>query len=69
VDLHDYTTRLRAPAQTIEVTPASRMTFARRPSIDISSMPAAVGAEEQVAASDAMDSPLDVPAFLRRSEG
>ena len=69
VDLQDYTTRLRAPAQSIEVTPASRMTFARRPSLDISSMPAAVGAEDQAAASESMDSPLDVPAFLRRSEG
>ena len=69
VDLQDYTTRLRAPAQSIEVTPASRMTFARRPALDISSMPAAVGAEDQAAASESMDSPLDVPAFLRRSEG
>ena len=41
VDLHDYTTRLRAPAQSIDVAATSRGAFARRPSLDL---PAALAA-------------------------
>jgi cell division protein FtsZ len=70
VDLHDYTTRLRAPAQqSIDMTAASRTTFARRQAIDMSSLPKAmaVGAEDQVRGMDEEPpSALDVPAFLRR---
>jgi cell division protein FtsZ len=64
VDLHDYTTRLRAPAQTIDVAATSRAGFARRPSLDLPATMAA-GAEDQ-AVRDEAASPLDVPAFLRR---
>jgi cell division protein FtsZ len=64
VDLHDYTTRLRAPAQTIDVAATSRAGFARRPSLDLPGT-MAVGAEDQ-AVRDEAASPLDVPAFLRR---
>jgi len=64
VDLHDYTARLRAPAQAIDVTTASRASFARRPPVDLPATLAA-GAEDQ-AVRDEAASPLDVPAFLRR---
>ena len=49
VDLHDYTTRLRAPAQTIDVAATSRAGFARRPSLDLPATMAA-GAEDQARA-------------------
>ena len=68
VDLHDYTTRLRAPAQqSIDMTAPARMSFARRQALDMSSLPKAmaVGAENQMPI-DEPESPLDVPAFLRR---
>jgi cell division protein FtsZ len=68
VDLHSYTTRLRAqPDGPIEVPVASRATFSRRPPLDLPNVPAAMaaGAENQ-SMPDALESPLDVPAFLRR---
>ena len=64
VDLHDYTTRLRAPAQSIDVAATSRGAFARRPSIDLPAALAA-GAEDQVLRDDGAGA-FDVPAFLRR---
>jgi cell division protein FtsZ len=64
VDLHDYTTRLRAPAQSIDVTAASRGAFARRPSMELPAA-LAVGAEDQ-AVRDEEPGAFDVPAFLRR---
>jgi cell division protein FtsZ len=67
VDLHTYTTRLRAqPDGPIEVPAgAGRVPFSRRAPLD---MPAAmaVGAENQSMPEDGLESPLDVPAFLRR---
>ncbi len=64
VDLHDYTTRLRAPAQSIDVAATSRGAFARRPSLDLPAALAA-GAEDQVLRDDGVGA-FDVPAFLRR---
>jgi cell division protein FtsZ len=67
VDLQTYTTRLRAqPDGPIEV-PAARAPFSRRAPLDIPALPVAMaaGAENQ-AGGDDLDSPLDVPAFLRR---
>jgi cell division protein FtsZ len=64
VDLHDYTTRLRAPAQSIEVTAASRGAFARRPSMELPAALAAGGEDQAVR--DEGASAFDVPAFLRR---
>ncbi len=64
VDLHDYTTRLRAPAQSIDVAATSRGAFARRPSLDLPAALAA-GAEDQVLRDDGAGA-FDVPAFLRR---
>jgi cell division protein FtsZ len=73
VDLHDYTTRLRAPSQSsIDLTATGRVSIARRAPLDLGSRPAvmAVGAEDQMVGADEPESPLDVPAFLRRqSEG
>jgi cell division protein FtsZ len=69
VDLHDYTARLRAPAQqSIDMTTPARMSFSRRPALDMSSLPKAmaVGAEDQSPVDEEPASPLDVPAFLRR---
>ena len=67
VDLQTYTTRLRAqPDGPIDVPAAAgRMPFSRRQPLD---MPAAMaaGAENQSVPGDSLDSPLDVPAFLRR---
>jgi cell division protein FtsZ len=67
VDLQTYTTRLRAqPDGPIDVpAAAARMPFSRRQPLD---MPAAMaaGAENQSVPGDSLDSPLDVPAFLRR---
>jgi cell division protein FtsZ len=68
VDLHSYTTRVRAqPDGPIEVPVSARASFSRRAPLELSSVPAAmaVGAENQ-SVPDALDSPLDVPAFLRR---
>jgi cell division protein FtsZ len=68
VDLHSYTTRVRAqPDGPIEVPVAARAPFSRRAPLELPSVPAAmaVGAENQ-SVPDALDSPLDVPAFLRR---
>ncbi len=62
--LHDYTTRLRAPAQSIDVAATSRGAFARRPSLDLPAALAA-GAEDQVLRDDGAGA-FDVPAFLRR---
>src|SRR5215208_7173789 len=64
VDLHDYTTRLRAPAQSIDVATTSRAAFTRRPSMELPTALAA-GAEDQ-AVRDEGASAFDVPAFLRR---
>src|SRR5215213_4353089 len=64
VDLHDYTTRLRAPAQSIDVATTSRAAFTRRPSMELPTALAA-GAEDQ-AMRDEGASAFDVPAFLRR---
>ena len=65
-DLSDYTPRRRASAQQpIDMTTAGRMAFGRRPSIDVSSLPKAIGAEDQAIA-DETSPQLDVPAFLRR---
>jgi hypothetical protein len=58
---------LRAqPDGPIEV-PAARAPFSRRAPLDIPALPVAMaaGAENQ-AGGDDLDSPLDVPAFLRR---
>ena len=68
VDLHSYTTRLRAqPDGPIEVPPAARA-FNRRAPLEMPALPAAMaaGAENQSMPSDGLESPLDVPAFLRR---
>jgi len=68
VDLHSYTTRLRAqPDGPIEVPPAARA-FSRRAPLEMPALPAAMaaGAENQSLGTDDLDSPLDVPAFLRR---
>jgi len=68
VDLHSYTTRLRAqPDGPIEVPPAARA-FNRRAPLEMPVLPAAMaaGAENQSLGTDDLDSPLDVPAFLRR---
>jgi cell division protein FtsZ len=68
VDLHSYTTRVRAhPDGPIEVPVSARASLSRRAPLELSSVPAAmaVGAENQ-SVPDALDSPLDVPAFLRR---
>ena len=67
VDLHSYTTRLRAqPDGPIEVPSAARA-FSRRSPLEMPALPAAMaaGAEHQ-SMGDGLDSPLDVPAFLRR---
>jgi cell division protein FtsZ len=64
VDLQDYTTRLRAPAQSIDVAAASRAAFTRRPSMELPTA-MAVGAEDQ-APRDEGETAFDVPAFLRR---
>jgi cell division protein FtsZ len=74
VDLHDYTARLRAPAQsTIDLTAAGRgVPMSRRAPLDLGHHPTAmaVGAEDQTLGGEEPESPLDVPAFLRRqSEG
>ncbi len=67
VDLQTYTTRLRAqPDGPIEV-PAARAPFSRRAPLEIPALPVAMaaGAENQSGGDD-LESPLDVPAFLRR---
>ena len=70
VDLHTFTTRLRAqPDGPIEVpVAAARAPFSRRAPLDMPAAPTAmaVGAENQAMPDDGLDSPLDVPAFLRR---
>ena len=70
VDLQTYTTRLRAqPDGPIEVpAAAARVPFSRRAPLDMPSVPTAMaaGAENQPLPGDGLDSPLDVPAFLRR---
>jgi cell division protein FtsZ len=69
VDLHDFTARLRAPAQqSIDMTTAPRVSISRRAGIDMTALPKAiaVGAEDQAPIAEEPASPLDVPAFLRR---
>jgi cell division protein FtsZ len=65
VDLSHYAVRTRAEP----LAPAAvRQTIVRRPSIDLPAPRAvAAGAEDQVV--DELESPLDVPAFLRQREG
>jgi len=70
VDLHNYTNG-RASSASIDMSATAKASFGRRSGIDMGSMPTAmaVGAEGQ-AADGEQESPLDVPAFLRRqSEG
>ena len=66
VDLSTYTS-VRAPAEERLVANGGRVVVARRPMLDLSS--AARSAPLPMAAAEGDDeSPLDVPAFLRRSE-
>jgi cell division protein FtsZ len=75
VDLHSYTTHLAAkPAQPSVADVPSRLTIARRAALDLPSpgrMAAASGDGRRPAheTDDDLTLELDVPAFLRRSEG
>jgi cell division protein FtsZ len=66
VDLHDYTQGRTSPAS-IDLSATAKASFGRRSGIDMGSMPMAmaVGAEDH-SADGVQESPLDVPAFLRR---
>jgi cell division protein FtsZ len=66
VDLSHYAVRARPNEPMAPV--AVRQSFVRRPTIDLPApLPLAVGGEDQ--AIDGLESPLDVPAFLRQREG
>ena len=79
VDLQSYTTHLSAKGAAAEPAAASRLTIARRPALDLPFGPArgtkstATAAGSAASAAPAEDHDLnmelDVPAFLRRSEG
>jgi cell division protein FtsZ len=82
VDLHSYTTHLAAKGSpAAEPAAASRLTIARRPALDLPFNPARAVRPPAAAASAGSRAPesqaedqdlnleLDVPAFLRRSEG
>ena len=66
VDLHDYTQGRTSPAS-IDMSATAKASFGRRSGIDMGSVPMAmaVGAEDQ-SGDGSQESPLDVPAFLRR---
>ena len=66
VDLHDYTQGRTSPAS-IDMSATAKASFGRRSGIDMGSIPMAmaVGAEDQ-SGDGSQESPLDVPAFLRR---
>jgi hypothetical protein len=81
VDLHSYTTHLAAKGAAAEPAAASRLTIARRPALDLPFGPGRATRPPATAASAGTRAPeshsedhdlnleLDVPAFLRRSEG
>jgi cell division protein FtsZ len=76
VDMGAYASQARAvapPAAAEPVAPASRVTITRRHGLDMPSARPLATAVGQTGIpnldDDALDSPLDVPAFLRRSDG
>lgn len=81
VDLHSYTSHLTAQGANAEAAAASRLTIARRPALELpfgpsrAARPAAAAAGSGSTGSRSggedldLNLELDVPAFLRRSEG
>ncbi|MDH4063384.1 MAG: cell division protein FtsZ [Acidobacteriota bacterium] len=74
VDMNAYATLARSFAGAGEGGPHSSRSIVRRPGLDLTARPVAAHAAQALAADGSADplqasNPLDVPAFLRRSEG
>jgi cell division protein FtsZ len=67
VDMSTYTSA-RVPVEERLVSNGGRVVVARRPMLDLSSVTSRAAALSAAPAEDGEESPLDVPAFLRRSE-
>jgi cell division protein FtsZ len=72
VDLHSYAAWKQEPAERVAASGGSRMTFSRRPVLDMAAPPPKPDQADDLGPGAEFEpvSPLDVPAFLRRqSEG
>jgi hypothetical protein len=70
VDLHSYASWKQEATERVAAAGGSRMSFARRPALDLPLAPPPSGDAENSPAAPGAEfepvSPLDVPAFLRR---